>query len=403
MTPKEVEDLAAHWTSAQRTVAAFVRSLVTDFHESEEVLQRVAVTLVRKYGQYDPARPFVAWALGVAKLEALMFLRERRSERLVFDDALVARIAESHERAAQEPSPMPQFVSECVEELDGRARQAIQLRYGGNLRTAQNRAGDATQRRRGADALEPGANAVAQVRRSAHRPMEGRAVNNDPTTLIHAYLDGELTGRERRRTDRLARRGSDQRRSFRGRVPVAQRIVRHPRRWFGRSGCRVNRVVSRQRSDHRPSFIPPIILDSSPTTDEPLLTSLFAPGGFLFSYTMSARDRGDRPADRLDVERSPTINGRSSNAPRRGKSRGRSIGSRRRRRSAGSPAWSIAGGPIPRPATFDRDSRSAGPQVRPGLGLHGNHLRHGGQGHPPGAGDAMRSNRPAAAFSRWAS
>ena len=32
---------------------------------------------------------------------------------------------------------MPQFVSECVEELDGRARRAIQLRYGGNLRTAQ--------------------------------------------------------------------------------------------------------------------------------------------------------------------------------------------------------------------------------------------------------------------------
>jgi RNA polymerase sigma-70 factor, ECF subfamily len=137
MTPKEVEDLAAHWTGAQRTVAGFVRSLVTDFHESEEVLQRVAVTLVRKYGQYDPSRPFVPWALGVAKIEVLMFLRERSSERLVFSDALVERIAESHERAACDPAPMPQFVTECVEELDGRARQAIQLRYGGNLRTAQ--------------------------------------------------------------------------------------------------------------------------------------------------------------------------------------------------------------------------------------------------------------------------
>jgi RNA polymerase sigma-70 factor, ECF subfamily len=137
MTPKEVEDLAAHWTGAQRTVAGFVRSLVTDFHESEEVLQRVAVTLVRKYGQYDPRRRFVPWALGVAKLEVLMFLHERNSERLVFSDALVERIAESHERAAQDPSPMPQFVTECVEELDGRARQAIQLRYDGNLRTAE--------------------------------------------------------------------------------------------------------------------------------------------------------------------------------------------------------------------------------------------------------------------------
>jgi RNA polymerase sigma-70 factor, ECF subfamily len=137
MTPREVEELAAYWTGAQRTVAGFVRSLVTDFHESEEVLQRVAVTLVRKHGQYDPTRPFVAWALGVARFEVLAFLHERSSDRLVFSDALVERIAESHERAARDPSPAPQFVDECVEELDGRARQAIQLRYGGNLRTAQ--------------------------------------------------------------------------------------------------------------------------------------------------------------------------------------------------------------------------------------------------------------------------
>ena len=97
----------------------------------------MAVTLVRRYGQYDPTRPFLAWAMGIAKLEVVMFLHQRRMDRLVFDDALVERIAESHQRTARESSPMPQFVSECVEELDGRARQAIQLRYGGDLRTSQ--------------------------------------------------------------------------------------------------------------------------------------------------------------------------------------------------------------------------------------------------------------------------
>jgi RNA polymerase sigma-70 factor, ECF subfamily len=137
VTPKEVEELAAHWTGAQRTVAAFVRTLVTDFHESEEILQRVAVTLVRKYEQYDRSRPFVAWAIGFAKLEALAFLRQRGKNRLVFDDALVAGIAESHQRAAERSLPTPQFLDECLEELDGRSRRAIELRYGENLRTAQ--------------------------------------------------------------------------------------------------------------------------------------------------------------------------------------------------------------------------------------------------------------------------
>jgi RNA polymerase sigma-70 factor (ECF subfamily) len=137
VTPREVEELAANWTGAQRTVAGFVRTLATDFHESEEILQRVAVTLVRKYEQYDRNRSFVAWAIGIAKLEALAFLRERSRDRLVFDDALVAGIAESHERAAQTSAPIPQFLTECIEELDGRSRLAIQLRYGEDLRTAQ--------------------------------------------------------------------------------------------------------------------------------------------------------------------------------------------------------------------------------------------------------------------------
>lgn len=137
MTPQDVEELATQWTSAQRTVAAFVRSLVTDFHASEDVLQRVAVALVRKYDHYDRRRPFIAWALGMAKIEVLMYLRQAATDRLVFDDALVERIADSYEHIADDPSPVPQFVNECVEELDGRSRQAIDLRYGKDLPTAQ--------------------------------------------------------------------------------------------------------------------------------------------------------------------------------------------------------------------------------------------------------------------------
>lgn len=137
MTPEEVEQLAAHWTAAQRTVAAFVRTLITDFHDAEDVLQRVAVALVRKYAQYDPQRPFVAWAIGVAKHECLAFLRQHRRERLLFDDSLLEKIAESYQREAQKSSPYLQFLEECIQELAGRARRAIQLRYVNNLKAVQ--------------------------------------------------------------------------------------------------------------------------------------------------------------------------------------------------------------------------------------------------------------------------
>jgi len=137
MTPEEVEQLAAYWTAAQRTVAAFVRTLIIDFHDAEYVLQRVAVALVRKFSQYDPQRPFVAWAIGVAKHECLAFLRQHRRERLLFDDELLEKIAECHHQEAQSSSPFWQFLEECIQELAGRAKRAIQLRYVNNLKTAE--------------------------------------------------------------------------------------------------------------------------------------------------------------------------------------------------------------------------------------------------------------------------
>ena len=69
----------------------------------------MAVTLVRKYDQYDASRPFVAWALGFAELEALAHLRQRGSERLVFDNTVVEQIAETCAEAAQGPGPTPGF------------------------------------------------------------------------------------------------------------------------------------------------------------------------------------------------------------------------------------------------------------------------------------------------------
>lgn len=58
-TQEQSEQLAARWTQAQPVVAAYIRTLLPDFHQAEEVLQRVAVVLVRKFEAYDASKPFV--------------------------------------------------------------------------------------------------------------------------------------------------------------------------------------------------------------------------------------------------------------------------------------------------------------------------------------------------------
>jgi RNA polymerase sigma-70 factor, ECF subfamily len=129
----QAEQFALLWVGAQSTVAAFIRSLVPDFQQAEDVLQRVAVTLVRKFDQYDVDRPFGAWAIGVAKFEVLYFRRERATDRLVFDDEIVERVALSYQRFAGEADPFREALERCLGNLDGRSKTAIELRYAAGL------------------------------------------------------------------------------------------------------------------------------------------------------------------------------------------------------------------------------------------------------------------------------
>jgi RNA polymerase sigma-70 factor (ECF subfamily) len=134
---KAVEELAIQWTASYATVNAFVHTLVTNAHDAEEVLQRVAVTLVRKYEEYDPRRPFIAWAIGFAKIEITRYLSKRASQRVVFDTGLVEQIAERYLGSSEDESIVSEFLDECIAELDDRARRAIELRYNRDLRTSQ--------------------------------------------------------------------------------------------------------------------------------------------------------------------------------------------------------------------------------------------------------------------------
>lgn len=131
------EQCAALWTAAQPTIAAFVRTLTPDFQQAEEVLQRVAVMLVRKFDEYDPKRPFAAWAIGFAKNEVLYYRRQQATDKHLFDDDLVEKIAITYERLVEEVDPIREALGNCVEELEGRSRRVIELRYGRGLSSGE--------------------------------------------------------------------------------------------------------------------------------------------------------------------------------------------------------------------------------------------------------------------------
>jgi RNA polymerase sigma-70 factor (ECF subfamily) len=131
------DELLRLWGRCRPAVAAFIASAVPDFHAAQDLLQDVAAALVEEFHRYDPARPFNAWAMGVAKNKVLAHWRRTGLKRVAFDSEAIARIADAAVELDREDGPYGEAVERCLGKLPARARRLLELRYEDDLRPAE--------------------------------------------------------------------------------------------------------------------------------------------------------------------------------------------------------------------------------------------------------------------------
>lgn len=155
-----------HWTSAQPIVAAFVASVVRDCRDREDVLQETALAVFNSIDSYDERLPFNAWAIGIARNQVGLYLRQRKRDRHVFDESTIACIESAFSRTL--PSPKLDYLPDCMQQLDRRARRMCELRYQEDLKPAAI-----------ADKLKMTANAVSKalqrIREQLRRCIDSKA------------------------------------------------------------------------------------------------------------------------------------------------------------------------------------------------------------------------------------
>lgn len=128
-----MEQLAMEWARAQPSVRAFIGSLVRDWDTAEELLQRTAAAAVTKAGSYDASRPFIAWAIGLARIEVLRHQETAARHRSVFSQEAIAAVGTAYTEAALESRELLAALAECMKGLQDRARQVLELRHIRNL------------------------------------------------------------------------------------------------------------------------------------------------------------------------------------------------------------------------------------------------------------------------------
>ena len=126
---REAEFLKRFLT-CQDDLRAVIGSMLRYRHLREDVFQDVAVVLWRKFDEYDPSRPFGAWARGIAVRKVLQTYDKSRRLPIAFApetiDVLLRAFDEAEEpdRAAEE-----QALRRCVEKLPEKSRRLLELRY----------------------------------------------------------------------------------------------------------------------------------------------------------------------------------------------------------------------------------------------------------------------------------
>ncbi len=125
------------WTQAEPTVASYVASMVRDPHACDDLIQEIAVVLLRKFDQYDPGRPFLAWAIGIAKLEIVSRRRQHARSLLSFRDDVLDAVAATYEELAPELSQRRLALRECLKRMRGRNQEMLRLRYDEALKPRQ--------------------------------------------------------------------------------------------------------------------------------------------------------------------------------------------------------------------------------------------------------------------------
>ena len=129
--------LALLWVQSQPAVSAFIRSAVRDGHAADDLLQQVAVITTREFENYDHSRPFTNWAIGIAKMQVLSYIRDKGRDRLYFDDDLLSVIADAHSEMKAKSGPRLDALESCMQRVQAKSRQLIEMRYLRNLSLQQ--------------------------------------------------------------------------------------------------------------------------------------------------------------------------------------------------------------------------------------------------------------------------
>ena len=125
----DTKEFVALLTRYSRRIYSFIRTLVPNQADAEDLFQEVSTTLWEKYGTFRKGSDFRAWAFQIAHYKVLNFRQRRMHRPQLFGDEMIEKLA--HDRLALDDAldARSRALADCYQKLSPADRELVDLRY----------------------------------------------------------------------------------------------------------------------------------------------------------------------------------------------------------------------------------------------------------------------------------
>lgn len=121
------------FSKTQTRLYAFILMIVHNDYDAEEIFQETSALLWEQFDRFEPGTNFGAWAVSIAKIKVLEYLRQKKKNRRLFQQELYEELSQMAEGQSGAMDGRLKALSSCFQRLDRSYRSLLFLRYQKNL------------------------------------------------------------------------------------------------------------------------------------------------------------------------------------------------------------------------------------------------------------------------------
>jgi RNA polymerase sigma-70 factor len=123
------EEFLQYFLRDSARIFSYVRSLLPQYADAQDVFQRCSLTLWRHFDQFDSDRLFLPWACQIALNEVRNFRRVAGRDRLLFAEDLIEQLAMTRLKSLDHRHRRSTALRECMVQLKPTDQELVRLVY----------------------------------------------------------------------------------------------------------------------------------------------------------------------------------------------------------------------------------------------------------------------------------